>query len=58
MTYFTRLIGRLEKTLGVGTGSTAAPAASGTTHVSDGVQEPATPSSAVEAPTTSRIAGD
>jgi hypothetical protein len=58
MTYLTRLIGRLGKSLGIGTASTAAPAASDSAHASDAVQEPANPSSAAEAPTVSTIAGD
>ena len=49
MTYLTNLIGRLRKMLGMGAGSTTAPAASDPTPVSP-TEEPAVPSPAPESP--------
>ena len=57
MTNFTELIGRLGKTLGIGTGSTTEPTASDSAPASDEVAEPARPSTEADA-ARSTIAGD
>ena len=51
MTNLTGLIGRLGKTLGIGTDSTTERAASDSTPASDPVQEPARPSAEADSPT-------
>ncbi len=55
MTYLTSLIGRLGKTLGIGTVSTTVPPASDSTHDSGPADEPAGPSSPEETPIASAI---